>query len=175
MVAGLGLVWFGFVLETALVIQGCFSYSWEAYTESRPSLLRTPAQGAGSEHRTVTPTDPRDVPHSIGSCSAGGSRKAGHSEWWRLSIQVSYLWWIPASLEMAEYLPVMMGSEEWILCVALLLYVLQCQAKPVTALLFGDFLSQCTPYIILQVQSSQLAIYFISPSWKLAKQGILLL
>ena len=74
-----------------------------AYIESRPFLLLTPPhqwagwrctrRWEGTQPGQLTPADQRDIPYHMASCSAykaGGKRRRGwHSEWWRLSSQVT--------------------------------------------------------------------------------------
>ena len=105
-----------------------------AYTESRPFLLLTPPHQQegwgctrtweGTQLGQLTPTDQRDIPHHMASCSAykagGRRRKGGTFGVMAFVFPIHrYTWWSPAFLEMAEHLPAN-GSSEWIPCFVLL-------------------------------------------------------
>ena len=78
-VASVGLR-FGFVLETALVIQACFHYCRAVLRESGPFLLLTPPHQQvgwgctrsweGTQLGQLTPTAQRDIPDHMMPCSA---------------------------------------------------------------------------------------------------------
>ena len=91
-----------------------------AYTQSRPFLLLTPLhqQGGwrctrsreGTQPGQLTPSDQRDIPYYMASCSAykaGGRRRTGRLFGLMEFVFSSnyYAWWSPAFLEMAEHLP----------------------------------------------------------------------
>jgi len=104
---------FGFVLKTTLIAQGWFSYCWAVLAQS-PGLLPTRSQ-EGAQPGQLTPTDPRDIPYHVTSCSvykAGGRRKGGM---FRVMAFVCpsncYAWWSPAFLEMAAHLPA--DGKQW--------------------------------------------------------------
>ena len=112
---------FGFVLETVLIIQGCFRYCWAVLTQSRPFLLLTPPHQRvgwgctrsweGTQLGRLTPTDQRDIPYHMMSCSAykaGRRRRKGGDTFGVMAFVLPsncQAWWSPAFLEMAEHLP----------------------------------------------------------------------
>lgn len=67
---GVGLG-FGFVQETVLVMQGCIQHWWAALTATAFSAPHTapPARRLGL-HSGLNPTDQRDIPQLVASCSA---------------------------------------------------------------------------------------------------------
>lgn len=112
------------------------------YTASRPFFASHPThQGVGcvstrswegTRARQLTPTDPRNIPGHMASCSvykAGGRRKWGMSGVMVFVIpNHHYMWWSPAFLEMAEHLP---AGGKWgvdpllcFVCVQFFLYLL---------------------------------------------------
>ena len=91
-----------------------------AYTQSRPFLLLTPPHQRagwgctrnweGTQSGQLSPTDQRDIPYHMTSCSAykaGGKRRNGGTFRGMVFVFPSngYAWWSPAFLEMAEHLP----------------------------------------------------------------------
>ena len=89
-VASMGLC-FGFVLETVLITQGCFSCCWAVPTQSQGLFcFSTPPHQRvgwgctrsweGTQLGQLTPTDQRDIPYHMTSWSAykaGGRRRKG--------------------------------------------------------------------------------------------------
>ena len=95
-VASIGLC-FGFVLETQLIIQGCLVTAQQglhrvkAFSASHPtppvSRVGVHKKLEGTWLGQLTPTDQRDIPHLMTSCSAyksggrrRGGKRGGHSE-----------------------------------------------------------------------------------------------
>jgi len=115
------VLWFGFVIKTVLVTQGCFSYCWAVLTEHQGlfcfSSHPTSEEAGGApeiERRhswdSWPPTDQRDIPYHTALCSAikaGGRRRNGGM--FRATAFVfpsnSYVCWSPAFLEMAAHSP----------------------------------------------------------------------
>ena len=154
-VANMGLC-FGFVLKTALIIEGRFHYCWAVLTESQglfccshhpTSKLARSAQEAGrGRSQDSWPELTKGIFHTLW-CHVQRIKlgevegRGGCLEWWCLSSQVSVThdgallcWrWLNTCL--------LMGSSEWIhcfslfVCAQLLLYLLNC------------------PYLILRVFS----------------------
>jgi len=89
-----------------------------AYTESRPFLLLTPPASRLGMHRSwegtqlgqLTPTDQKDIPYhmtSCSSCKAGRRRRKEGTFGVMMFVFPSncYAWWGPAFLGVAECLP----------------------------------------------------------------------
>ena len=134
---------FGFVLKTVLVDNtGMFLLLLSsAYTQSRSCLLLTPPHQwvgwgctrswEGTQPGQLTPTDQRDIPYHMTSCSAYKAR-GRRRKWGMFGVMVfvftgnHYTWWSPAFLEVAEHLPAdgkRRMNSLLCLCVQLLLYL----------------------------------------------------
>lgn len=99
-------LWFGFVLDTVLITQACFSY-WAGLTQGQGLSCSSPHRwsswGFTRSCRDIAgdPTDPRDIPGHPASFS---HKKLGKKEEGS-DIDVILLWWSLAVLGMAEHLP----------------------------------------------------------------------
>ena len=104
-IASMGLC-FGFVLETVLIIQGCFHYCWAVLTQSQGLFCLSPhptseeaggAQGVWSGHSWDSwPQLTKGISHTIWHHAqhielGGGGGSRGHLEWWHLSSQVTIM------------------------------------------------------------------------------------
>ena len=103
--------------------QGLFCFSPHPTSEQAGGVQGV---GQGTQPGQLTPTDQRDIPDHMASCSAykaGGRRKRGHSELWHLPSQVTITrdgallsWrWLNTCLPM--------GNSGWIPCFVLIVYV----------------------------------------------------
>ena len=116
-----------FVLKAVLIIQEFFSYCWAVLTESMSFLLLTPSHqqvGWGytisweaTQPGQLTPTDQRDIPCHMMSCSACKAERRKR-KWGTFEVNAfvfpsnHYMWWSPAFLVMAEQLSA--DGKQWI-------------------------------------------------------------
>ena len=122
--AGMGLC-VRFLLETVLVIEGCFSRCRAVLTQSQGLFCFSTHQWItwgcsriceGAQPEQPTPADHRVIPYQTMSCSAykaGWRRRKGRTSGVMAFVFPSnpYMWWSPAFLGMAELLPA--DRKEW--------------------------------------------------------------
>jgi len=136
---------FGFVLETALITQGCFSYCWAAFTQSQSlfgSSHRPASEWAGGAQESGRGRSQDSWPqlakgilhatrHHARHTKLGKKEAGGHFGMMAFVFPSNrYPWWSPAFLEVAEHWPAdgkwWINSLFWFACAQLLLYLLNC-------------------------------------------------
>ena len=120
-VACMGLC-FGFVLQTVLMIQGCFSYCWAVLTQHQGLFCFSPHSPAsrlgvhkklwGDTAGTADPNWPKgySIPYDFIMLSNKSWAKKKEAMVF-VFLSHHYTWWSPAFLEMAEHLPA--DAKQW--------------------------------------------------------------